>query len=41
MAAHVQDGQVFHASQLKLCKGEHKQPHIPLPFTNDELQPVI
>jgi len=32
---------VFHCSQLKLCKGEHSQPYVPLPITNSKLQHVL
>ncbi|WVZ14903.1 hypothetical protein V8G54_012469 [Vigna mungo] len=32
---------VFHCSQLKLCKGDHVQPYLPLPITNSELGPVL
>ena len=32
---------VFHCSQLKLCKGDHPQPYVPLPITNSELGPVL
>ena len=32
---------VFHCSQLKLCKGDHAQPYVPLPITNSEMQPVL
>ena len=32
---------IFHCSQLKLCKGDHAQPYVPLPITNSEMQPVL
>ena len=32
---------MFHASQLKPCKGDHPQSYIPLPITNDEVDLVI
>ena len=32
---------VFHASQLKLCRGDHIHPYVPLPITTDDSSPVI
>ena len=32
---------VFHCSQLKLCKGDHPHPYVPLPITNSELGPFL
>nr|KYP57087.1 hypothetical protein KK1_003342 [Cajanus cajan]KYP57106.1 hypothetical protein KK1_003361 [Cajanus cajan] len=32
---------VFHASQLKVCHGNHDQPYVPLPFTVNDQLPVI
>ena len=32
---------MFHASQLKLCKGEHAQPYVQLSITTTETSPVL
>ncbi|BAT73745.1 hypothetical protein LR48_Vigan01g061500 [Vigna angularis] len=33
--------QVFHRSQLKLCKGDHAQPYVPFPITNSDTGSVL
>jgi len=32
---------IFHCSQLKLCKGDHVQPYIPLPITNSDVGSLL
>jgi len=32
---------VFHISQLKLCRGQHDQPYLPLPIYDSEIPPLI
>ena len=32
---------VFHISQLKLCRGQHDQPYLPLPICDSEIPPLI
>nr|KYP60996.1 hypothetical protein KK1_023419 [Cajanus cajan] len=32
---------VFHVSQLKLCKGDHSTPYVPLPITATDIAPVM
>nr|KYP36855.1 Retrotransposable element Tf2 [Cajanus cajan] len=32
---------VFHVSQLKLCRGSHDRPYVPLPICDSEIPPLI
>jgi len=32
---------VFHVSQLKLCRGSHDRPYVPLPIFDSDISPLI